>query len=184
MGKRILILDIETTGFSKTKDSIVELGIVELDLDTGDRKIIFDKIFCPDVELEALQESWIIKNQYMDILDIIFADPLDIHALDIQAILNSYTNGATAFNNSFDFGFMEENGFTFPKKLDCPMVLATDICKIPGRYKGKFKWPNVEEAYNFFFPGNSYTELHRGGDDAYHEAAIVHELYKLGVFKL
>lgn len=35
-----------------------------------------------------------------------------------------------------------------------------------------------------FFPAITYNECHRGADDAKHEALIVYELYKLGVFKL
>ena len=34
--KKILILDIETTGFLNQGGSIVEIGIVELNLDTGE----------------------------------------------------------------------------------------------------------------------------------------------------
>jgi DNA polymerase-3 subunit epsilon len=56
------------------------------------------------------------------------------------------------------------------------------VCKIPGNY-GKYKWPKVEEAYDFFFPNNNYVEKHRGADDAFHEADIVYELHKIGLFK-
>ena len=61
------------------------------------------------------------------------------------------------------------------------MLVSTPICKIPNKW-GKDKWPKVEEAYNFFFPGNDYVELHRGADDAFHEADIVFELIKRGKF--
>jgi DNA polymerase-3 subunit epsilon len=42
----------------------------------------------------------------------------------------------------------------------------------------------VEEAFKFFFPESQYIEAHRGADDAKHEAMIVYELYKLGIFKI
>ena len=38
------------------------------------------------------------------------------------------------------------------------------------------------KAWQHFFPGVDYIEQHRGADDAVHEAQIVYELYKLGVF--
>ena len=101
---------------------------------------------------------------------------------DVQGILNRYTNGATAFNNQFDFGFMESRGFKFPKKLPCPMKISTNICKIPGPYG--YKWPKVQEAFDHFFGKTDYVEQHRGADDAFHEADIVFKLIQMGKFKL
>ncbi|MCK5906008.1 MAG: hypothetical protein KAG37_00375, partial [Flavobacteriales bacterium] len=83
----------------------------------------------------------------------------------------------------FDFEFLISRGFRFPKMLPCPMLLSTDVCKLPGNY-GKYKWPKVEEAYDHFFPNNTYVEKHRGADDAFHEADIVYELHKMGLFKI
>ena len=40
---KILIIDIETTGFLPD-GKIVEVGAVELCLETGNKKIIFDKV--------------------------------------------------------------------------------------------------------------------------------------------
>ena len=41
---KILIIDIETTDFLQRNGKIVEVGIVELDLSNGNRKIIFDSV--------------------------------------------------------------------------------------------------------------------------------------------
>ena len=62
------------------------------------------------------------------------------------------------------------------------MKLATNVVKLRGR-RG-YKWPKVQEAWDFFFGKTNYVELHRGADDAKHEAMIVHELYKRGIFKV
>ena len=62
------------------------------------------------------------------------------------------------------------------------MKIATDVCKIPSM--SGYKWPNVQEAYDFFFGKTDYTELHRGADDAFHEADIVYELYKMEKFTI
>jgi len=102
---------------------------------------------------------------------------------EVQEIINSYKNGATAFNNAFDFKFLESEGLVFCKKLPCPMLLSTNICKLPGQY-GNYKRPKVEEAHQFYFGDTGYTEKHRGADDAFHEADIVFELIKRGVFKI
>ena len=62
------------------------------------------------------------------------------------------------------------------------MLLLVDICCIPDK-NGKNKRPNVEESYKYFFPESNYIEKHRGANDAFYEAQIVYELYKIGVFK-
>lgn len=183
---KILILDLETTGFLNKGGKIVEIGIVELDLGTSEKKIIFNEV-CHEQPITAkeIEDSWIVNNSDMSVEAIKYSGTLESKRRRIQTILNDYPLGATAFNNAFDFGFMENRGFVFPRKLDCPMKLSTDICKIPNRnnYAG-FKWPKVEEAHFHFFGDVGYVEQHRGADDAFHEADIVLALYKLGVFKI
>ncbi len=117
----------------------------------------------------------------MDLRKITTAKAIDTQ--EIQKILDSYPDGITAFNNRFDFGFLEANGIDIKYKLSCPMLLLTPIMKLPSKYS-KPKRPNVEEAYKFFFPKSSYIEKHRGGDDSYHEAKIIYEMYKLDMFPL
>jgi len=181
---KILIIDIETTGFLNQNGKIVEIGIVELDLLNGNKKIIFDQVMHEiPITKEEVQNSWIVSNGYMSLEEIRNSKNLKHHFDEIQRILNDYTNGCTAFNNAFDFGFMESRGFVFPKKLACPMKLSTDICKIPSP-RGGYKWPKVQEAFDFFFGKTEYVEKHRGADDAFHEADIVLELYKQGFFIL
>jgi len=182
---KILILDIETTGFIQQGGKIVEVGIVELDLSNGIRKIIFDSV-CWETGLteKEVDESWIVKNSDLTKEAIRNSKNLKVLQPEIQSILNSYHLGATAFNNAFDFGFLENRGFVFPKKLPCPMKISTDICKIPHPKHSGYKWPKVEEAHKYFFGDVGYIEKHRGADDAFFEAEIVHKLYELGIFKI
>jgi len=184
--KKILIVDIETTGFIDRGGKIVEVGIVELDLETGNKKILFDKVTHEKgITLQEVKNSWIINNSDLTIDDVRYSKRLDLLKKEIQEIINSYPDGVTAYNNKFDFDFLESRGIRFPKKLACPMILSTDILKIPSPRKfSNYKWPSVEEAYDFFFKGNDYVEKHRGADDAFHEADIVYELYKRGIFKI
>ena len=179
---KIAIIDIETTGFLKAGGKIVEVGIVELNLETGEKKIVFDSVVHErPMTLKEVEDSWILKNSSLTIDDIRYSPQLKNKLEEIQAIIDSYPSGSTAFNNVFDFDFLEDRGIVFPKKLQCPMKLSTDICKIEGKY-GKYKWPKVQEAYDFFFGKTDYVEEHRGADDAFHEADIVLELYKRDVF--
>jgi DNA polymerase-3 subunit epsilon len=182
---KILVLDIETTGFLQQGGTIVEVGIVELDLSNGERKIIFDEV-CHEtgVTKEQVEKSCIIKNSDLTIEAIRTSKNIEKLRHQIQQILNSYELGATAFNNAFDFGFLENRGFNFPKKLPCPMKLSTNVCKIVSKNGYGYKWPTVEEANLHFFGDVGYVEKHRGADDAFYEAEIVYELYKLGIFKI
>lgn len=179
----ILILDIETTAFLNEGGKIVEIGIVSLDLNTGQKKIIYDHV-CHEkgITAQEIKNAWIVNNSDLNLEQIRYSPSLDYIRPTVQKILNNYPLGCTAFNNAFDFGFMKSRGFVFPKELPCPMKLSTDICRIP---KGNgFKWPNVMEAHKHFFGDVGYIEKHRGADDAFHEADIVYQLYKLGIFKL
>jgi len=182
---KILIIDIETTGFLQQGGKIVEVGIVELDLTNGNRVILFDEV-CHEqgITLEEVQKSWIIQNSDLTVERVKYSELLEKKRARIQKILDDYQLGATAFNNVFDFGFLESRGFVFPKKLPCPMKLSTDICKIPHPNGYGHKWPKVEEAHKHFFGDVGYIEKHRGADDAYYEAEIVYELHKLGIFKI
>lgn len=181
---KILILDLETTGFLNHNGKIVEIGIVELNLEDGSRKIIYNQV-CHEkgITMQEVADSWIVQNSDLNLEQIKYSPVLDSIRPTVQRILNDYPLGATAFNNPFDFGFCEAKGIIFPKKLPCPMLLSTDICQLPSP-RGGFKWPKVQEAYDFFFGKTDYIEKHRGADDAFHEAEIVYELYKRGIFKL
>lgn len=186
MEPEILIIDIETTDLHPSTGFIVEVGIVALNLATGERKIVLDTL-CREQGMSAKdRHAWIFTNSTLSVDEVRGAMDLQDLLPQIQEIINLYPAGATAYNRSFDFGFLEDRGVTFPKALPCPMKLATPVCKIPSRHPrhGQYKWPNVEECWNFLFPDLPYIELHRGADDAMHEAKIVYELYKNGHFKM
>lgn len=185
---KILVLDIETTGFLNKGGSIVEIGIVELDLKDGIVREVYNSLCKESIFNEKHTKEpfgWIFRNSDLKIEDVLNARPFGEVKHEVQQILNNYPNGCTAYNNEFDFGFLTSRGLKFPKKLPCPMKLSTNICKLPNKHGfSGYKWPNVEEAFNHFIPDNDYIEKHRGVDDAKHEAIIVNELYKLGVFKI
>lgn len=184
---KILVLDIETTGFLNQGGSIIEIGIAELCLDTGASNIIFDSLLRENILSAKHREEpmgWIFRNSNLTPEEVRNAPAAHGVLTQVQHILHQYPLGCTAYNKNFDFDFLRDRGLQI-NELPCPMQLATNICKLPNKrgYKN-YKWPSVEEAWRYFFPNTPYTELHRGADDAKHEALIVYELYKLGVFKL
>ena len=181
---KILILDIETSGFLKQGGSILEIGIVELDLSNGEIEEVYDTVLLEDIFDKTHTESpygWIFQNSDMTLEEILSAPEASMIFREVQGVLDEYPLGCTAYNNKFDFGFLEDRGLKMTK-LPCPMLLSTSVCKIPKKRGSGFKWPNVEEAFKFFFPDTEYVEQHRGLDDSKHEAMIVYELYKRGVF--
>lgn len=182
MDKQILIIDIETTGFSHSKDMICEIGIVSLHIETGEKKILFDKVCREDhIKDIDLEKAWIVENGFMTVEEIEESLNLKQYLPEIQYFIGAFEYGATAYNNVFDFGFLEDRGIKFGKKLGCPMKLSREICKIKGK-KG-IKNPSVQEAWDFYFGDTGYVEKHRGADDAMHEAEIVFELIKGGHYK-
>ena len=174
---RILIIDIETCGFNP-KDPMVEVGICGLNVITGQTVKLFDSCVREDhFSKEIHGKSWIFENTSLKVDDVLKAPSLENVFDELQVLFADHA--CTAFNNKFDFSFLEARGFVL-NKLECPMQIMTPIMKIP---KGTgYKWPNVQEAYNFCFPKNEYIEQHRGYDDSLHEAHIVYELIRRNKF--
>ena len=178
----MLVIDIETTHFNKDKGHIVEVGIVRLDLGTGGREILYDRVVwesgCSLGEVEA---SWYGKHSGVTYADFRRSQDWPEAFVDILELVCRKTEGVTAFNSAFDFGWLESRGLVFPRKLADPMKICRPIVEAQDK-NGRIKNPNVEEAWAYFFPGQDYKEKHRAADDAMHEAAIIYELYKLGYY--
>lgn len=186
MNNTILVVDIETTGFLNKGGMIVEIGIVKLDLATGEitpayNSLVKEEGFGSHHTVGAF--GWIFNNSDLTYEEVDKAPSLESQRDDIQALFDQHY--ATAFNKAFDFDFLRDRGFTI-KDLPCPMKVATPICKLPSQYGySNYKWPTVEEAWaHFFGKKTGYIEAHRGYDDAVHEAKIVNKLFELGYFEV
>jgi DNA polymerase-3 subunit epsilon len=175
---KIGILDFETTGFDPSRDFLCEMGLVSLDSETGEIETLYDSCIREPGMSWAIKDAWIFKNSPMEIDDVRNAPMFEDQKPAMQAALDS-CDVVTAFNNKFDFKWSDARGLTFIK-WDCPMLAATPVCRIPHKKKAGFKWPSVEEAWRHFFPKELYVEIHRGADDAYHEAKIVWALLQGG----
>ncbi len=169
----IIVLDIETTGLDPYFNMICEIGICTLNLLDGTIEPIFH-VICQEENKEFDDNSWIFQNSDLTLYTVRNAHFLENYREELQEILN--LGPCTAYNQSFDFSFLNSRNFKIPKKFWDPMHKLTPILKIP-RYNG-YKWPSVQEAYNFFFKNENYTESHRALDDAKHEAKIIYATYK------
>ena len=127
----------------------------------------------------------IFKNSDMTFKDVENGPSIDEIRRDIQEVFNKFK--ITAFNKSFDLGFLKSRGFHFLNELPCIMKNAANIIKIPAPWNDRvedYKWPSVEEAWQYFFPDNDYLEAHRAVDDATHEALILYEMYRKSLFPI
>jgi len=172
---QILVLDIETTGFKPYSDMICEIGICALNLDNGKVEPVFH-IICQEENKKIDDSSWIFQNSDLSIYSVRNAQYLEEFRDTLQKSLIEHP--CTAYNQRFDFSFLEARGFKIPKKFWDPMHKLTPILKIL-KYDGAYKWPSVQEAYDYFFPKEKYVERHRALDDAKHEAKIIYATYKL-----
>lgn len=181
MPNEIIVLDIETTGLNPNHDLILELGMVKLNLDSGEITPIFDQVF-KDPNLRAKhRNSWIFENGFMELEEIRNALPITDYFDEIQSLLNPYKGRITAWNRDFDSAFLIKYGFVLGPNIPCPMKESVDYFKIEGSYG--YKWPKAQEAWDILFPDIPKIEQHRGLDDSIMEAAIIYELYKRGQYK-
>lgn len=175
----IVVVDIETTGLYNNVHKIVEIGLVKLNLETGEKTQLMDYVCHEDgITKLKIEESWIFKNTNLSIEQIHYSINLKRLIPTIQKIFDKYP--ATPINSKFDFGFLEARGLNIPNKYHDSMLVLQEVMKLPQKYKkySGYKYPSVQEAYNHLFPDNDYIELHRGGDDALHEAQIIYEINK------
>jgi len=180
---KVTVVDIETTGLDPLKDLILEIGIVELSLINGETKILFDSFVKEPKFGEEHRDSWIFNNSDLKFEDIENAPLFNDLKKEINEIFN--LNPITAFNKSFDLGFLKAREINIPIELPCIMLTSTNICKIPFPTGGsRYKWPSCQEAWDFFFPDSDYIEKHRAADDAIHEAKILFELCRRGQFPI
>ena len=107
MPREIIVLDIETTGLNPKEDLILELGMVKLNLESGEITVLFDQVF-KDPKLTAKhRNAWIFENGFMQIEEIRNALPISEYFDEIQSLLDPFKGQITAWNRDFD---SESNG--------------------------------------------------------------------------
>lgn len=182
---KILVIDIETTNFLQKGGSIVEIGSVSLDLESGEITEVFNSLLREPILTAAHRDAWIFSNSDLTPEMVRDAPEASLIYPQVQYIIDHYPAGVTAYNRNFDVDFLVSRGIRFGKLLPCPMLLLTPICKLPFPRGGNgYKFPKCEEAYLYLFPESAYIEKHRGCDDAWHEAEICYELYRRGIFTI
>ena len=175
---RVIVIDIETTGFDSSVDKIIEIGIIEVNLKTKERKVLFNSpIYEEGVDLHKNSEFF--KMSSLDYSNITNYPSLEFLENTLQFIFDNVR--ITSFNMNFDLGFLGSRGFLFPKKLQDLMTHTRKIMPKGKKY-------NFEYAYRFLFNssknkrGNylsdpNYIQQHHAIDDAIYEAELLDFLY-------
>ena len=174
------MIDLETTSLEASEGKIVEIGMVELDTDTGEIHTLINALVKEEGFRLADQFAWIFAKSTLLFDDIKNAPPLELTRPALQANLNFYPT--TAFNKKFDFGYLYFRRFAIPNQLPCIMETVTPIMKLP-HWKYKYKYPSMEEAWKYFMK-TPYTEVHRACDDATHEAQLLNHLIQTHQYPL
>ena len=184
---KIVVIDLETTDTNECIGAIVEVGVCELDLKTGETTKLLDSIISENIFGKSHHDAWIFQNSSLTV-DNIHKYGVSWHLIkqDLQKILNKYP--ITAYNKQFDFKFLRHRRLDIKSELPCPMKVATHILKLPSHYGGYpyggYKWPSFQEAWDYYNPDSDYIETHRAYDDAYHEALLIYDMYQKGDYTI
>lgn len=168
------VLDIETTGLNPMADSIVSIGIVNLNTKTFKITTVFNAII-HETNRKISPNTWIFQHS-----DLKYDDVMQ-KGVDIEQVRNELQfifdrSFITAYNQQFDFSFFLARNFQIKYKAPDPMLILTDILKIEHDYYG-LKWPKVQEALDYF--EFDEVEKHLALEDAIQEAKIVRKLIEL-----
>lgn len=153
--------DTETTGFPQREGTpleqcpfIVQIAAILIDDEQGEVACL-STIIKPD--------GWIIPDDVAAIHGITTekAEAFGIPAKVAMATFSQLCRQADeviAHNIGFDLKLVayEIDRVKAPNVISdkpqfCTMAATTDICKLPGKYPGKFKWPKLIEAHMHFF---------------------------------
>lgn len=191
-----LIFDVETTGFPNNSLSandpqqahIVQLAVILLD-EQFNEKASFNTLIKP--------AGWIVPEDVVKIHGKSTED-CERYGIPIKAAVEVFqqfsirAEKAVAHNMQFDKRMLSmaisvvDNipfpGFQFPDSI-CTMEAMTNVCKLYGKVKGKFKWPKLQEAYSHIY-GKPFDKAHDALADVRACAAILKWLITNGKIAL
>ena len=181
----ICIYDTETTGkldFKSPPDAPHQPYLVQLAyalFDTEDWKVI--RAWCSVIEIP---KDVIIPDEVIKLHGINTLCCYNYGASVNKAILGLAVSldlacHAYAYNADFDIaiitGACKRNNVNIPQQLIRTfdvMKPLTDIIRLPGLY-GKYKWPKLSEAFEYFYPDQSMGDAHNALGDVYSTAKVL-----------
>jgi hypothetical protein len=176
----VLVVDLETGNLDPATDNfqpencmICEVGVAGLDLDSGKVDLLVDSV-CREGEM-CHSGSWVFQNTSLTHGEVEKAVLLDELRGQLQGLFDLGVP-VTSWGHDFDLRLLEygSRGFRVPVRFWDPLTTLAGYLNIPNPLGG-YKWPSVEEAHQYLFPGKSYSAFHRAGVDAVVEARIIYE---------
>lgn len=169
---RVLIYDTETTGLWKFKlpfDHVSQPEIVQLAaklVNDEDGRVLGQINFIVRADSECAPEAAEIHGITQQLIEeagvarrvaiasfhnlLKAADRTIAHNWDFDSKLIRRTYAAE--NSSFSL-FDDTPGL-------CTMKLSTDVCRLPGKFPGKYKWPTLQEAYRLLVDPKGFDGAH------------------------
>lgn len=171
----IMVVDLETGQIDTSKslqdlenNVICEIGIANLDLDSGSIKPVFSQICKEDIAPNP--KSWVFECTSLTCKQVSESNHFNEFKEQLQDIFND--NLVTSWGHDFDLANLEHRGLVIARKFWDPKRTLTNFLKIPSSEWDGFKWPKVTEAYQYFY-GKPMQQTHRAVDDAIVEAEII-----------
>ena len=190
----IVFFDVETNGFIKDpKAPLADFSsfprITQLAYSIYDRKGNRVKSYSSLIK----PEDWTIPKERFFIENNHSTERCEKEGIPIRDVLNTFVldmkqvDIMVAFNLDFDSKILAVEMIRLGLKIDkkqkfCAMLKAMEILKIPNtnpRYPNKYKFPKLQEAYNFF-NGNNFDGNHDALADVDATANIFFNMVKRG----
>lgn len=190
-----LFFDTETTGVPKNYRApvsdvdnyprLVQLGYILFD---GDQVLLEEEVI-------ILPDGFTIPEEASNVHGITTGKAID-KGVPIGSVLSVFgfwlqnCDLVVGHNVNFDMNVVgaefwrmfEKNPFE-GKRSVCTMLSSVDFCAIPGKFRGKFKYPKLHELYRRLF-NEEMGAAHTALQDIQNTAKCYRELVRLGVIKL
>jgi DNA polymerase III epsilon subunit-like protein len=156
----ILIVDCETTSLYSNMGSLVNVGVTELDENTGMITPKFEALIKDGVALDP--KAWVFQHTTLTPQDI---EEKGLPIEQVVEVLNELFKDkpVTAYNTKFDYGWLRSRGVVIPNEYPCIMETAKSIMK-----SQKYAVPVALAYYKI-----EAVEPHQALDDSILEAVIL-----------
>lgn len=151
----MVIVDIETTGFSSVDDEILQVSIID-----GNNEVLFDEYIKP-IHTERWDEAEAVNGISPAMVE--NEKPFEFYRDKINAIIKS-ADLVLGYNVGFDLGFLYENGI---EKVDDDKII--DVMLMFAEYYGDWNeyhcnyiWKKLilaSEHFNYSWEENAHNSL-------------------------